>query len=304
MGLGLAVALLSAGAAQAQGGKFKIEIVGCPVASANIDSVFVGDLVIDQREMTTGADWDYRVYGPGDAHFGSITIRSKVPHPRAGKNELHNWWLDVSKGKNIRKSISVDVIDAKGNQRKYNFIDCFPTRWEADTPGNGNAPPRPGSVVEIECTYSGLEMAAVDNGREAPGNVGVVVEDDDGSVSYDSDWESWSGGGVVTVDERHLKEALFHTTTPGHKYIDTLTLRGPVTAGRKALCDWITVSAKGQPWKRMLTVKEILKDGSDGKTFTYHDCFPIRYVFPSFSANATSDLYEEIHIKPIRLELK
>ncbi|MBM3945306.1 MAG: hypothetical protein FJ317_07465, partial [SAR202 cluster bacterium] len=82
-------------------GKFKIDIQGASVASANVESITMEDLVIDEREMTTGADWDYRVYEPGDAHFGSITIRSRV-----GKDskELYQWWLDTSRGKNIRKS--------------------------------------------------------------------------------------------------------------------------------------------------------------------------------------------------------
>jgi YD repeat-containing protein len=55
----------------------------------------------------------------------------------------------------------------------------------------------------------------------------------------------------------------FHTATPGHKYVDTLTLRGPMTAGRKALCTWITEVVQGKPWKRTWTITELLSvDGS------------------------------------------
>jgi phage tail-like protein len=111
-------------------GKFKIEIDGCPVASANVESITMEDLVIDEREMTTGADWDYRVYGPGDAHFGSITIRSRM-----GKNskEIYQWWLDCSKGANIRKNIAVvcnkrDTTEA----RRFNIFDAFPTKWNSE----------------------------------------------------------------------------------------------------------------------------------------------------------------------------
>jgi phage tail-like protein len=107
-------------------GKFKIDVEGCATASANVESITVEDLVIDEREMTTGADWDYRVYGPGDAHFGSITIRSRV-----GKDskELYQWWLDCSQGKNIRKSISVIALKRDGSEaRRWNIFEAFPTR--------------------------------------------------------------------------------------------------------------------------------------------------------------------------------
>jgi len=109
-------------------GKFKIDVEGCKTASDNVESITVEDLVIDEREMTTGADWDYRVYGPGDAHFGSITIRSRV-----GKDskELYQWWLDCSQGKNIRKSISVIALKRDGSEaRRWNVFEAFPTRWD------------------------------------------------------------------------------------------------------------------------------------------------------------------------------
>jgi len=110
-------------------GKFSVDIVGCPVASANVESITVEDLVIDEREMSTGADWDFRVYGPGDAHYGHITVRARV-----GKDskELYQWWLDCSQGKNIRKSISVISKKRDGAEaRRWNLLECFPVRWDA-----------------------------------------------------------------------------------------------------------------------------------------------------------------------------
>ena len=120
----------------------------------------------------------------------------------------------------------------------------------------------------------------------------------------DSAWESCTGGSLnIEVADSSTGGDQYHTTTPGHKYVDTLVLRGPLTAGRKALCDWITQTLQGEDSRRTVTVKEILKDGNDGKTFVYHDCFPTRYVFPAFSAAGTGNLYEEVSIKPIRLDL-
>lgn len=130
-------------------GKFKIDIQGCATASANVESITMEDLVIDEREMTTGADWDYRVSGPGDAHFGSITIRARV-----GKSstELYQWWLDCSQGKNIRKSISVIALKRDGTEaRRWNALECFPTRWD---PGEYS----PSSNVACETVVCKMQM--------------------------------------------------------------------------------------------------------------------------------------------------
>ncbi|MFC1705834.1 phage tail protein [Planctomycetota bacterium] len=109
-------------------GKFKVEIQNCTTASANVESITVEDLSIDEREMTTGADWDYRVYGPGDAHYGSITVKARV-----GKQskELYEWWKQCSIGKDIRKSISVICLKRNGTEaRRFNCLECFPTQWD------------------------------------------------------------------------------------------------------------------------------------------------------------------------------
>jgi phage tail-like protein len=134
-------------------GKFKIDITGCPVASANVESITMEDLHIDEREMTTGADWDYRVYGPGDAHYGSITIRARV-----GKNskELYQWWLDTSRGQNIRKSISVICLKRDGSPaRQFNALECYPTRWDS-----GDFSPSSNVACEtIVCKMGRVELA-------------------------------------------------------------------------------------------------------------------------------------------------
>jgi hypothetical protein len=146
-------------------------------------------------------------------------------------------------------------------------------------------------------TYTPDEMLVV---------LGFTITIDNAGTGSDPDsaWETCSGGSLnIEIADASVGTDQSHQTTPGHKYVDTITLRGPLTSGRKALCEWINATVKGEPWKRTLVVKEILKDGSDGKTFTYLDCFPTRYVFPAFSASGTGNLYEEVCIKPIRLEL-
>ena len=132
---------------------FEVDIPGLPETSANVESVDVEDLTIDVREMTTGADWDYRVYEPGEAHYGSITIRARV-----GKDskELYQWWLDNSTGKNIRKDISIVLKSRDGGEaRRFNMFECFPTRWDA-----GDYSPSSKVAIEtIVCKMQRVELA-------------------------------------------------------------------------------------------------------------------------------------------------
>jgi phage tail-like protein len=120
---------------------FEVDIEGLPETSANVDSVQVEDLTIDVRETTTGADWDYRTYAPGDAHFGKATFKSRV-----GKNskELLQWVQEASVGKNVRKNISIIIKDNRGSElRRYNLMECFPIKYD---PGDYS----PSSNVAVE----------------------------------------------------------------------------------------------------------------------------------------------------------
>lgn len=131
-------------------GKFKIAIDGAPVASANVESITIEDLVIDEREMSTGADLDYRVYGPGDAHYGHITVRARVGK---SSSELYQWWLDCSQGKNIRKTIAVTALKRDGSDaRSWNLIETFPVRWD---PGEYS----PSSNVAVETIVAKIGYA-------------------------------------------------------------------------------------------------------------------------------------------------
>ncbi len=210
-------------------GRFGVHIEGLPVTSAAVESVTMEDLVIDEREITERADWNYRVYGPGDAHYGSITIRSRVG---TDSTELYGWWLDASQGKDVRKSITISLLARDGSEaRRYTFSECFPTRY---------APHH----------LQGERMTATET---------VVVQ---------------CRG--VTFDGK----------------------------GRRELLGWLNEILQGKSREGTVVLRELNKDGTPGRTFTYLDSFPVRYVFPSLSVGETGDLYEEVQIKPIRLELE
>jgi hypothetical protein len=130
----------------------------------------------------------------------------------------------------------------------------------------------------------------------------VTLSSPDGTgASTDTEWESWGGGGVSFEDCNDVLADRFQTTSPGHKSVGEITLRGAMTDKRAALCTWINETVNGKPWKKTLTITELLSvDGGvkDGKQYVYSDCFPCRYVFPRLSlTNTTGNVQEELRIR-------
>lgn len=287
---------------------FRVLVDGAPAPFApNLESLVIDDLVIDARETTTGVDVEYRVYGPGEAHFGKATFRCRLDKNMKDDTSLGQWWRDCASGRNIRKSISVICLKRDGSPaRTFNLIDCFPTAFAPGEIGAGDR-----LVVERLVLQIGrIEMLAHGDAPKAPDPRFEVVVDAPagagvpGAAAPEADrgWERLSGGAVVLADPDPVLGCASRTTTPGHKYIDTLTLRGPLTSGRKEMCTWFVDTVGGGSARRSVTVREATKD-RPVRTFTYHDCFPTRYVFPTFAAGGPGNLYEEVAIKPIRLEL-
>lgn len=86
-------------------------------------------------------DVEYRVYAPGDAHYGNATFRSRVGHT---SKELQAWFLDAAAGKDARKSISVICLKRDGSEaRRYNLMECFPVKFD---PGDYS----PSSTTAVE----------------------------------------------------------------------------------------------------------------------------------------------------------
>lgn len=133
-------------------GKFSVEIEGSPSASTRVVGVSIEDLVIDTYEMTTGADWDYRVYGPGDAHFGDMTLT--VARDRDSQ-EIYQWWLDNSRGSTVRKTIKISVLKRdRSVARSYTFYDCFPVSYKS-----GNFSPTSNlATLEVVVTVGRVEF--------------------------------------------------------------------------------------------------------------------------------------------------
>jgi len=288
-------------------GKFKVEIQNCPVANANVESITMEDLLIDAREITTGTDWKYRTYGPGDAHYGSITMSARAPGGFPGELfELSQ--VCFPPGGGLRPSITVTVLRADGTDgRIYNFHDVLLVSYEAPDPEF----PDPMETVVVkptgfDCDSGSPDEPVLDPSRFLNGFGVTVGPSAEGfETGGDMMWE-FAQGGAITKEKKSLRfvDPADETQSrlKGARFVGGVTLRGPLTAGRKALCQWITETVQGKEWKRNLTVTELTTRGKE-KGFTYTDAFPTRYVFPNLSASGTGNLYEEITMKPIRLEL-
>ncbi len=110
----------------------------------------------------------------------------------------------------------------------------------------------------------------------------VEITSAGGGSEVDTAWESVSSG-LLTI-ESSADEKL-KTNSPGHKTVGEITLRGAMTDGRKALCDWINETVQGKPWRRLVAITPLLVDGSIGETLILHDCLvtgyrPPRLVLP------------------------
>jgi phage tail-like protein len=109
---------------------FGCQIDGCDDAAKNIREIAIDELNIDIREMTTGLDVEYRLYGPGQAHWGSAKFTSACT--LGGSKQFQAWFQEAAKGKNIRKNITVTLYRSnKQPGRSYTLNECFPTQWSS-----------------------------------------------------------------------------------------------------------------------------------------------------------------------------
>ncbi len=251
-----------------------------------------------RTNLNAAAQQGSRLYGPGQAHWGNAKFTSAVT--LGGSKELQAWWQEAAEGKNIRKNISVTLFKSdKQPGRSYTLHDCFPTQWSSV---NFNT----SSTVQTETltvNIGWIEFKEAARTGNFVKNGGVVIVLD----GLEERWAQW-GDGEPQMLLTGVVDGKFHTNSPGHKTVGEITLRGAMTDGRQALYQWINETVMGKPWKRKLTITELLSVGGGvkpGKSYTYLDGFPVRYVFPSMSVtNTTGNTMEEVTLKFIRVELK
>jgi hypothetical protein len=299
---------------------FEVDIPGCPDASKNIREIAIDELNIDIRETTTGLDVEYRTYSPGAAHWGQAKFSSALAVGSPG--EFKAWFDEAAAippggdpGPALR-DIPITLLAEDGTAgRAYNLFDCFPTKLTPLASDACSGEQR--EEVTVACNHieilaagpdpAAAEAAVSDKFAQVRGfKVDITGA---GGKEVDTAWESVSGGElIIELTETTVGGDTFQTTSPGHKSVGEITLRGAMTDKRMALSQWINDTTSGREWRRDLTITELLSvDGSvkPGKAYEYKDVFPVGYVFPRLSVtNTTGNVMEEVRLKPIRVELK
>lgn len=260
---------------------------------------------VDVREMTTGLDVEYRLYGPGQAHYPNVTI-VLPPEQRPGGLA---WFTDAAKGKNIRKNIVVDVLthaDAGGLVALGAILyDCFPTSYEHES---GTLVLDVGRI-EIKTPNPAATEDSTEH-REVllpyPTTHIVKIIGQSGQTTHSSTLLT-GGAMMIELTETTIGDDKFKTSTPGHKTVSSVLMRlKTVTAGATG---WINDTINGKAWKR--TVDIDLKGWVDGAWVTVSsrrlfDGFPTRVTIINpllkNAGNNYAPLALDVTFKPIRIE--
>lgn len=248
-------------------------------------------------DLTLAKRLKYKTYQPGQPHFGNARIV-------AGCGKPVRDWIQASArgGQDVFRDITCVVYFDDGTpNRLYTLQACYPLSLsDCVVQADGT------STETLEVSIGGVSMEDLSNGRMRKRPELLYQAWDDTLREYVNEaYDIWGGGEEWSISQ-DVGTPRFRTNSPGHKTVGEITLRSAMTDGRKALCTWINETVKGKPWKRMLTVTELLSvDGARKRSYNYYDCFPVRYTFPQLDATAgAGQTSEQVTFKPIRVELK
>ena len=280
--LGLIVAILLA-TDTAQATNFGVLLRGNGVQS-NIDAIRVGiediDLAgLDSEGVVANG---FRGKLPGATRFPHIVLKRGVT--KQEQDPLHVWWRDIGNCKGETRDLVVTVFDDTGEPSgEYGFLGCVIDGYSVREVPNADGTIT--SAEEFVFSSSGFSMSykgkGASVGKPNPGKLTFV--DEDGQRTTDKTVTGWSGGEPALILTPLVPSSDFHTTAPGSKLVTDITLKLPFGQPSEAISKWINDAVSGKPWKRSLIITELRPNGKPGKTYTYHDCFPIRYSFPKLS---------------------
>ena len=83
---------------------------------------------VEVHTFREGGRNEYLRQIPGPVRYPSAIV---LKHGITDDQELFKWFRDAAEGKVIRKSASVVLRDAEGNEkRKWSFQKVYPTKWK------------------------------------------------------------------------------------------------------------------------------------------------------------------------------
>jgi len=310
--------LLFAGPLQAAG-SFKVLIDGLTSPANEITEIEIDDLIVDIRETTTGLDVEYRLYAPGSTHWGQA--RFAVAEKSKTGEVLKRWFAEAQRGSQARKSVSIIMLADDGStDRSYTLLNCAPVKV-APAFDSARQAVNIFEVIPSQVIFGfASEQRAISSGshdfsfREVVSDpwptqprspfatlrgFKVQIEGPSGK-EVDTAWESVSGGEILINLASSASSQKFTTTSPGHKSVNSVTLRGAMTNTRRELSQWINDTTQGKPWKRNVTLTELLSAGGDGVVHSLESALPRRYRFPRLSIYNDRPLIEEVELVVVR----
>ena len=164
--LGLSRVLGPAHAAAQQGDEgphATVVVEGLKDIGPHVFSLHIDDLGIDTlptteaaaavREMTTGADWDYRTYGPGGPRHMSMAMR--VSAGTAGAEALRSWVEEARAGTCTARTVTVTYVFRDGGVRTFNCFECYPTSYAVANFDSGSSV----ACETVVCKMGRVELA-------------------------------------------------------------------------------------------------------------------------------------------------
>lgn len=129
--------------------KFRVEIKGLEVGA--FSEVSGLQVQIDAHEYREGGvnDYIHKLAGPAK-HPTNLTLK----HGLMDAAVLWNWQQEVAQGIINRKSGSIILMDAGGNEKwRWNFRDAYPVRWSGPDLRAGSAEV---ALETLELAHRGL----------------------------------------------------------------------------------------------------------------------------------------------------
>lgn len=103
---------------------FDLEIEG--VSVAKFTKVQIPEITVETVEYWDGRS-KHAFKRPGNVKYGDLTLT----HGYASNTTLEDWWQNVRKGVQDRKSVTLKMYNEEDAVVKsWNFYECWPKKWK------------------------------------------------------------------------------------------------------------------------------------------------------------------------------
>jgi hypothetical protein len=139
-----------------ENGRFKVDIQKCPQSSPLTVSASVDPIRVKIDDVTSGTDFQQRLYKPMWTGFGEARFTFRVP--ASGQNQdVADWFKQCrTTPDGNRSSISIIINDRAGNEaRRYNLLECFPTYYSAGSYSTDTS----SQLCELHVNVGRIELA-------------------------------------------------------------------------------------------------------------------------------------------------